>query len=232
MFDDLMIELACAYQLFAPDLPGFGASDPLHNDPARVGVPELSAAVHAFLGKLGIQACHVYGHHTGAAIAAQLAHDHPSLVARLAISGPPLMSEELRQRMAAMTLPVAIRADGAHLRDVWNRVRKKDPSACLQLSQREVLSALQAAAEYAHTPARVARHEFAALLPEIHCPTLVFAGDRDPLHGSVGPTAELLPCGEVVSLPGGLGTYLCDREPAMLGALLAAHFGNGSPKSH
>jgi pimeloyl-ACP methyl ester carboxylesterase len=57
----------------------------------------VSFAAHAsdavsLLDQLGVRRAHVVGHSTGAAIALQLAHDHPEIVQTLALLEPPLFA--------------------------------------------------------------------------------------------------------------------------------------------
>jgi pimeloyl-ACP methyl ester carboxylesterase len=60
-------------------------------------VAPVSFATHAsdaasLLGHLGARRAHVVGHSTGAAIALQLAHDHPEIVQTLTLLEPPLLA--------------------------------------------------------------------------------------------------------------------------------------------
>ena len=57
-----------------------------------VSFAEHAADAAALLSQLGIRRAHVAGHSTGAAIALQLAVDHPALVHTLALFEPPLLS--------------------------------------------------------------------------------------------------------------------------------------------
>lgn len=60
--------------------------------PAPVTFAEHAADAAGLLGHLGVRRAHVAGHSTGAAIALQLALDHPALVHDLALLEPPLMA--------------------------------------------------------------------------------------------------------------------------------------------
>lgn len=60
--------------------------------PVPVGFAEHAADAAALLGHLGIGRAHVVGHSTGAAIALQLAADHPEIVHTLTLLEPPLLS--------------------------------------------------------------------------------------------------------------------------------------------
>jgi pimeloyl-ACP methyl ester carboxylesterase len=62
------------------------------NAPAPVSFAQHAADAAALLGHLGVRRAHVAGHSTGAAIALQLAVDHPDIVHSLALLEPPLLS--------------------------------------------------------------------------------------------------------------------------------------------
>lgn len=76
--------LAPHFRCIAPDLPGFGQSDPLAG---AVTMKALGGAMIEFLGSLGIARAHVFGYHTGNKIAAAMAADHPAGVDRVILCG-------------------------------------------------------------------------------------------------------------------------------------------------
>jgi pyruvate dehydrogenase E2 component (dihydrolipoamide acetyltransferase) len=77
--------LAAVADVVALDLPGHGQSDVALPGPS---VEALATFVAAFLDRLGIGRAHLVGHSLGAAVAAQLALDHPGRVAGLALVAP------------------------------------------------------------------------------------------------------------------------------------------------
>jgi pimeloyl-ACP methyl ester carboxylesterase len=80
----LMPKLAPHFRCLAPDLPGFGQSDPLSG---KVSMEALGGAMADFLGALGIARAHVFGYHTGNKVAAAMAADHPQRVDRVVLCG-------------------------------------------------------------------------------------------------------------------------------------------------
>ncbi|MGH7718522.1 MAG: alpha/beta fold hydrolase [Gemmatimonadaceae bacterium] len=81
--------LADRYRLIRYHQRRIGASA---RSPAPVSFAEHAADAVALLGHLGVRRVHVAGHSTGAAIALQLAVDHPEIVHSLALLEPTLMS--------------------------------------------------------------------------------------------------------------------------------------------
>lgn len=80
----LLPHLAPRFRCIAPDLPGFGQSDPLSGE---VTMEALGGAMVEFLGALGIARAHVFGYHTGNKVAAAMAADHPKNVDRVILCG-------------------------------------------------------------------------------------------------------------------------------------------------
>lgn len=76
--------LAPHFRAIAPDLPGFGQSDPLAGN---VTMEALGDAMAEFLDALGIASAHVFGYHTGNKVAAAMAADHPQRVERVILCG-------------------------------------------------------------------------------------------------------------------------------------------------
>ena len=84
MFEPLAGMLAEAFDVIAPDTPGFGNSDPL---PPGTTIEHLGAALVQMLDTLGVARTHIYGLHTGNKIATAMAVRWPSRVGRLILAG-------------------------------------------------------------------------------------------------------------------------------------------------
>ena len=224
MYQSLMQQLADRYQVFAPDTPGFGNSDPLPVAQHALQISDYAGAIHGFCDALGLGGCYVFGHHTGAAVAVQLEHDYPGTAQAIALSGPTLLNDEQKTSLPQLASPFPADAQGSHVQALWQRLREKDPGAPLPLTQRELLSALACGASYLASYQAVTRQDFAGQLPAISCPVLVFAGDEDPLYAAVGPTLALLQSGHTVDLPGGERTYVCERQADIVAGVLHNFF--------
>lgn len=98
--------------VFAPDLPGFGDSDP---PPARPGVAEYAAAIGDFLETMRLRQVDLLGQGFGALIATELAAARSAQVRRLILISPPLGADVPEPPPAAMS------ADGSHLQEEWRR---------------------------------------------------------------------------------------------------------------
>jgi pimeloyl-ACP methyl ester carboxylesterase len=93
--------------IFAPDLPGFGESDP---PPREAGLAEQAAAIGDFLDTMRLRQVDLLGQGFGAAVAVELAAARPTQVRRLVLVSP-----------AATDGPPRMQADGSHLLEEWAR---------------------------------------------------------------------------------------------------------------
>ena len=85
IFGRLLSELADARSLYAPDLPGYGESDP---SPTR-SMAEAAAAVSDLANDLRLRQVDLLGVQYGAGVAVELAAARPDLVKRLVLAGAP-----------------------------------------------------------------------------------------------------------------------------------------------
>ncbi len=121
-------EMAAAaphFTCFALDTPGFGGSDPLPSE--GLTVADLARATGEAITALGIAPCTVFGTHTGALIATELAAGWPDTVTALVIEGLPIFTEaeivalfEGYGDYFAKLVPDPL---GGHLTATWMRFR-------------------------------------------------------------------------------------------------------------
>jgi pimeloyl-ACP methyl ester carboxylesterase len=121
----LLSEIAvCAEKntVFALDAPGFGYSDALAGE--VLTVPDLAAATAAAMLALDLPPCPVYGTHTGAAIAIELAIGWPELVTGVVMDGLPAFTEpEIEALFGGYFAPMVPDPLGGHLTATWMRFR-------------------------------------------------------------------------------------------------------------
>jgi haloalkane dehalogenase len=217
MFEPLMTLLSDSFHTIAPDTPGFGASfSPLRqaqdDAPNLFTVHYLSSTLHAALTNLGVESCYLFGHHTGSAIAVQMAYDHPNFVKKMVLSGPPLLNEAQVNGLKASLKPFSLAEDGSHLTHVWERIRKRDSALPLETVHREVLLT-QSAREAAQAAYQaVFEQPFQVQLEALEIPILVMAGENDTLRASLEPAYSILKNGTMKVIPN-QGPYICDQNP-------------------
>lgn len=214
-FDALATALDGAFECVAFDSPGFGMSDPV---PSGSTFAAYGDAIFEAIAGLSLGRCHVFGHHTGAGVAIQLAHDHPESVDRLCLSGPPLLADPVRNRLGAAARPVVVEADGRHLLALWNRHRFYAPNGPDWLVHRETVQNLLA--PHAHeTYSVVLTTDFVKMLERIKARTLVTAGAGDTLIDGISRAHAALADSEMAVIEGA-GIHLLDDAPDALAALL------------
>jgi len=221
MYETLMTALAEEFYMLAPDTPGFGQSDALESGFTVAGA---AAVMAEFLRAFMTQPCFVFGHHTGATVATQLAADAPDCVASLALSGPTLLSAEQQATLPSKATTIELQGDGHHLLAMWRRIQAKDDSAPLALIQREVLLAWQSGENYGESYRAVSELDYAALLARVICPSMVFAGDLDPLFSGLDNTVKHLANGRKVAGPRQGKTYTCERQGDAVANILRDFF--------
>ncbi|MDE2510766.1 MAG: alpha/beta hydrolase, partial [Elusimicrobia bacterium] len=97
-------ELAKHYEVFAPDLPGFGRADkPRDFDYSIAGLHDW---VVAFMDQLGIKKARVAGNSMGGVIALWLAMDSGHRVERMALLGTPAFPENRPKVLWPLGWPV------------------------------------------------------------------------------------------------------------------------------
>ena len=202
--------------VFAFDTPGCGDSDPLpHHRPEAA---DYGDALSATLKALGITRCVVYGTHTGAAIALELAHRHPALVSRLVIDGLGVFDAGERAEILASYMPPFMpQLDGTHLAWLWGRVRDqflffpwnhRGAGARLWnalpepgLLQQVALDLLRAGDNYRAPYAAAFRYQPSEALAHLTMPTLVGARTDDMLLPHLARLGQLADSVSVERLP-------------------------------
>ena len=84
-FSRVLPELADVRSVYAPDLPGYGESDP---SPTR-SIVEAAAAISDLANDLRLRQIDLLGVQYGAGVALELAAARPELVRRLVLAGAP-----------------------------------------------------------------------------------------------------------------------------------------------
>lgn len=191
----LITTLSQDHHVIAPDTPGNGDSTAV----AVRAIADLSAVLLTFLDIVDLPPAHVYGMHTGAAIATELALLAPHRIRSMALEGvtrlDPAAQAEFLDRYAPDFTPDL---DGAYLARAFQFCRDQflffpwfDRTAAAQRSGGLppaadlgglVLEVLKAGGSYAANYRAAFRWYAAPRLAKVTCPLLVMASLTDPLH--------------------------------------------------
>src|ERR1700722_1029404 len=143
-FREVLPILGRHYRVIAMDTVGYGDSDPLPN--GQASIENWARAAHALLHALGLPRAAIVGHHTGAAIAVEIAAAYPDSVAALVLSASPYVDAARRAKAHGKHIidEVTSRPDGAHLGELWKMRQPFYPADRPDLLERFVVDALKA----------------------------------------------------------------------------------------
>jgi pimeloyl-ACP methyl ester carboxylesterase len=172
--------LGAGRRAIAMDTMGFGDSDPLPD--GQDSIEAWARAAHELLDVLGHDSAAVVGHHTGAAIAVEVAAQRPDRVEALVLSACPYVDAARRAKEHGRQIidDVAVQRDGRHLVELWGRRQPFYPQGRHELLERFMIDALKAGPRAAEGHRVVGRYVMEARLPLVRCPTLVLAPMADP----------------------------------------------------
>ena len=206
--------LATSRRVIAPDTLGNGHSSPPAPDP---DIPYLADAHVRALDGLGVDRFDLYGHHTGAKIAVEIAIAQPDRVGKLVLDGSSVRSVADANVLLSGIKPIEIDDDGTHLLRAWHMVRdsylffpwwKHTADARRDLGlpdtetlNEEVIDMIAGIRTYHLVYGTAFRHGLAERLPHLTVPTLVAAAESDQLYAEIDDVAALIAGAETARLP-------------------------------
>ncbi|GGU91598.1 hypothetical protein GCM10010182_03220 [Actinomadura cremea] len=232
LLEPLMRGLAADFHVIAPDFPGNGESDKPWRDPIDIG--RLADAMAEVVERRGGGPVHLWGTHTGAVIALELAVRRPDLVRRAVLEAPPLLPPDVTSDILEHYLP-PLRADrfGSHLVRAWGMRRDmflfwpwyRDRTAAdrpLRVPRARELhdwtvGLLQSGPTYHLGYAAAFRYPTRERLPELAVPALICAGPDDMLADNLPALRAAAPDGvHIESTPA--TCWYPDQDPAAVHA--------------
>lgn len=90
------------YTVYAPDLPGFGDSQPLDG---HYYIPELTKFVNSFSDSLGLEKFHLIGHSLGGGVALNYALEFPHRIIKLVLVSSLCLGREIALWVRLMSIP-------------------------------------------------------------------------------------------------------------------------------
>lgn len=208
------------YRAIAMDTVGFGDSDalPFGTD----SIENWAVVAHELLARLEHASAVVVGHHTGAAIAIEMAAMYPERVDALVLSASPYVDEARRATEATRRIidDVEVRPDGQHLVALWANRQPYYPEGKRDLLERFVVDALRAGPRAVEGHRVVGRYVMERRLPLVRCPTLVIAPTADPhAYPHAGKVAAAIAGSQLVEVEGGM-VPLPDQMPGAFAAAI------------
>lgn len=131
---DFARHLTPNFHVIALDMPGFGESSRLENEP--YDYPSQVRRLSLFMDAIGVSRAHIAGSSMGGAIAALFALNHPDRVLSLAFIGAPHgirspKTTEIAKRIAAGEIPLIARTP-EEFKACWESYLKKGLSSLVQ----------------------------------------------------------------------------------------------------
>ncbi|NML44749.1 alpha/beta hydrolase [Ramlibacter sp. G-1-2-2] len=213
----LMAAMATDRRVIAPDTLGNG--DSVGPIPEGADVPFFAGRLLQALDALGLQRFDLYGTHTGASIATELALVHPERVGALVLDGvglyPPDFQRELLERYAP-----ALKLDhqAGYLMWVWHFVRdtfmywpwyrldrehrRDNALPAPEVLHAKVVEVLKAAQTYHHSYRAAMAYDKRSRMPLLQVPTLAACARSDMLHIYFDELCTLVPGGRGAWLEG------------------------------
>lgn len=222
-YDPVLNVLDLPNPLVAFDTPGFGGSFDPDGEPDMADYAGwIARAAHA----LGIKRFHLFGHHTGASLALELAARLPDQVQSVMLAGPVFMTPAERDDfLRHYRDPIRPRADGGHLLDNWNYAAAFNAECPPELMHGEVVAMLRAWRGRGQAYAAVARHDAFAAAAQVRCPVLLLTSPDDFFHATLDRAQAALP-GAELAVTGG-GNFQPTADPRGVARAVAGFLGSG-----
>jgi pimeloyl-ACP methyl ester carboxylesterase len=219
VFERFLAVAGTKRSIFAPDLPGFGDSDP----PRGAGLGVLAAAIGDFLDGMRLRQIDLLGHGFGALVAVELATARPNQVRRMVLVSPPSTAEgnpRIQPGLpaeAVMPRRAGAAMDGNHLLEEWGRaVAYGGPDATPEIVNAAMAERLRNAAQAAAIAAAQHDYPLRARLAQLSVPLLVLR-----LGSDVGSSRDVPARARLVELPGRAGS-LFETAPDVAAQALEA----------
>ena len=224
-YEPVMRYLAASCRVIAVDTPGYGMSDYPTN--REYTVADYARTFAAFLRSLSIERASVFGHHTGASFACELAAAFPGMVDKLIIDGTPYWEDPVNQFLSNVH-PIELEDDGSHFIETWRELSGRiEPffprpfsEEILRTLHWEVLFKLIAGERYHEAYVALGHYDIMSRLPLIEAPTLVMSGEEDSLRRTVEPVASKLKRSRTYIGPGGSYLKTYEDPEALSGVIL------------
>ncbi|MFN8533291.1 MAG: alpha/beta hydrolase [Dehalococcoidia bacterium] len=205
----------------AMDTPGFGMSDvPVE----RPSIDTYASVIPSLMDALGIDACAVLGHHTGASIAIAFALAHPQRLRGLILNSPPVYdAERIAERLSHVERgPRPIHEDGSHFLRSWEGRKRATPGwTNLAAMHRSVVDTLANGdtAWYGH----LAVYEYPnyANFLQLAGPAFILTNTGDDVYPWSKKAHELRPDFEYQELEGGTHDIVDEQPEAWADAVSA-----------
>ncbi len=171
-------ELAEKYTVYAPDLPGYGGSQPLDGD---YFIPELSEFVDRFARGLGLEKFHLVGHSLGGGVALDYALKSPHKIKKLVLVSSLCLGREIAFWVRLLSIPALLRLLGSAVMGVFKGIKWVIKTLLIPVEFIIPLSPASVIIGGSITTFKEQTLVLANRLSEVVMPTLLVWGAKDPI---------------------------------------------------
>jgi pimeloyl-ACP methyl ester carboxylesterase len=174
---DNIIELSEKYTVYAPDLPGYGGSQPLEGN---YYIPELSRFLGSFATNLGLERFNLVGHSMGGGVALDYALRSPHKVKKLVLVSSLCLGREIAFWVRLFSIPALLRSIGVLTISILKGIKW----LAERMNPAEFIMPLSPAAVTIGGYITTFKQQSVVLedrLAEVAVPTLLVWGSRDPI---------------------------------------------------
>lgn len=213
--------------VIAPDYPGYGMSDAAPSEEATT-IPMYAEEMWRLVDALGLSTVDLYGNHTGAKVAAQMAMTQGDRVHAIAMISAAILTDEEREMFKDMFSPIPLDETHTRFRTSWKRVvERQGPGQTLEMLDRSIFMNMMGgeAYEWGHVAAFAWGPPFDKALSELpHRITLL--NPTDDLTECTRRAQALMRNGEIIECPqwgyGFMDAYPQEAADLVLGKLDAS----------
>lgn len=166
------------YSVYAPDLPGYGGSQPLDGN---YYIPELSEFIDDFSAHLELDSFYLVGHSLGGGVALNYALESPHKIKKLVLVSSLCLGREIALWVRLLSIPALLRSIGSLTLAVLKGIKWVLTTS---LSPVEFVIPLSPASVYIGGSVTTLKEQTLVLanrLSEIIMPTLLVWGSKDPI---------------------------------------------------
>lgn len=209
MFNGVQRILSRERSVYAPDLPGYGASDA---PPAQPSIEDYAAAMGDFLDTMRLRQIDVLGWQTGALVAAELAIARPAQIRRAVWGAVPALNDAERAEFLRSPWPGPANDDGSYLEREWRRAAAAAKRALpAEVASRRIAAMLQNGTNASWGMHAAVKYPAQQRLRLVTQPILILRA-ADEYWDSVQRVRELVPKARILDFPGH-GAGLCETAP-------------------
>ena len=201
MWEPQFASLIPHFRVIAPDIRGFGESQP----PSPWTMEEIADDLNDLLNRLSIESCAVAGVSMGGYIALPFWSKYPQRIRQLVLANTRARADNEKEKAARNEMIAAIQQNGAAIlpdRMLPRLLKPNSPEAVVTVVRKMIENVNPLAATHAVIAMRD-RFDFSSALHRISCPTLVVTGEEDAIirADDSRALADSIPGSQFVQVP-------------------------------